>query len=141
MPAYPTHTLFSHMALLALQDARHPLAGAAHEHAGLFRVAGIAGCDIQCMPYQLCRNCQAPYRHNQKEKRTCLVCGKESLDDFSFAVRSGRRLRRVDVERDYYRHTHLVLGRYAGYGVDPKTPSGPPEQPFPEQVKIGRAHV
>jgi hypothetical protein len=135
MPAYPTHTLFSHMALVALQEVGHPLAAVVREHEALFRIAGIAGCDIQCMPYQVCRKCKAPYRHNQKEKRTCLVCGKGALEDFSFAVADGRRLRRVDVERNYYRHTHLVLGRYAGYGVDPKdSHSSSLHQPFPDQV-------
>ena len=122
------------MALLALQEVRHPLAQAAQKHAALFRIAGIAGCDIQCMPYQVCRKCDAPYRHNQKQNRTCLVCGKAALEDFSFAVANGRRLTRTEVERDYYRHTHLVLGRYTGYGVRPDPPSGPPEQPFPDQV-------
>src|SRR6185436_973432 len=100
MPAYPTHTLFSHLALQALIDERHPLARIASRHRALFRIAGIAGCDIQCMPYQICDHCGAPYRHNQKENRTCLVCKHEALKDFYFKVSDGRRLTRVDVERD-----------------------------------------
>lgn len=116
-------------------DARHPLAGAAAHHEALFRIAGIAGCDIQCMPYQICSHCGAPYRHDQKESRTCLVCKRETLKDFSFKVSDGRRLMRVDVERDLYANTHLVLRRkYLGYGVPPNTPPGPAEQPFPPQV-------
>jgi hypothetical protein len=124
------------MALLALSDARHPFAAIAYQHAAMFRVAGIAGCDIQCMPYQVCRNCKAPYRHNQRESRKCLVCGKETLEQFQFKVSDGRRLTRVDIERDYYRNTHLVLGRRSagGYGVDPEVGSGSVEQPFPDQV-------
>jgi hypothetical protein len=135
VPAYTTHTLFSHMALLALQEARHPLAAIAARHAGLFRVAGIAGADIQCMPYHVCTACDAAYRHRQQTTR-CLVCGNEALQEFSFAVADGRRLTRADVERDYYRNTHLVLGRRGpgGYGVSPNVPAGPAEQPFPNQV-------
>lgn len=136
VPAYPTHTLFSHMALLALCEAGHPFAAVAQQRAAMFRIAGIAGCDVQCMPYQVCQNCDAPYRHNQGANRKCLVCGKETLEDFHFTVSDGRRLTRVDVERHYYRNTHLVLGRRtaAGYGVDPRVESGPAEQPFPPQV-------
>ncbi|HKQ39949.1 MAG TPA: hypothetical protein VJ063_17860 [Verrucomicrobiae bacterium] len=123
------------MALLALQEAQHPFAGIAQQHAGMFRVAGIAGCDIQCMPYQICRHCDAPYRHNQGESKKCLLCAKDALETFRFSVRDGRSLTRVDVERDYYRNTHLVLGRSAGaYGVNPKEPSGSADQPFPRQV-------
>jgi hypothetical protein len=131
------------MALLALSDAQHPLAGVAHQHEAMFRVAGIAGCDIQCMPYHVCKECDAPYRHDQRESRRCLVCGNHALERFSFRVSDGRRLTRVDVERDYYRNTHLVLGRRApaGYGVDPKAGSGPPEQPFPQQVVRHLANV
>ena len=136
MPAYVTHTLFSHLCLQALLDSRHALAGVAERHAALFRVAGIAGCDIQCMPYQVCRECQAPYRHDQQKSRTCLACGKEgALEDFQFAVSDGRILTRRDVERDLYGNTHLVLYRsFRGYGVKPRTPVGPAEQPFPQQV-------
>lgn len=135
MPAYPTHTLFSHLALQALSDARHPLASTASRHAALFRIAGIAGCDIQCMPYQICGHCDAPYRHDQQGKRTCLVCGRDALRDFLFKVSDGRRLTRRDIERDLYANTHLVLRRvYHGYGVSPGTPAGPKEQPFPRQV-------
>src|SRR5688572_769835 len=47
MPAYPTHSFFSHLALQALIDGRQPLAEVAARHDALFRVAGIAGCDIQ----------------------------------------------------------------------------------------------
>src|SRR5687768_5861426 len=109
MPAYPTHTFFSHLALQALIDERHPLAMAAERHAALFRIAGIAGCDIQCMPYQVCDHCDAPYRHDQKQNRTCLACKRAALKDFSFKVSDGRRLTRRDVERDLYANTHLVL--------------------------------
>lgn len=135
MPAYPTHTLFSHMALLALADAGHPLARVAQHHQGMFRIAGIAGCDIQCMPYQVCQNCEAPYRHNQQENRKCLVCGKNALKNFFVALEDERQIGRVEIERNLYRNTHLVLGRRPRpYGVDPKIPAGPAEQPFPEQV-------
>ena len=135
MPAYPTHTLFSHLALLGLAEAGHPLAPLALKHAGLFRVAGIAGCDIQCMPYQICRNCEAPYRHNQLQNRTCRVCGETALADFFVTTADKRRVSRADIERDLYRNTHLILGRYRGYGVDPKAPkSNNPDQPFPQQV-------
>jgi hypothetical protein len=135
MPAYVTHTMFSHLCLQALLEAGHPLAGAATRHASLFRVAGIAGCDIQCMPYQVCRECQAPYRHDQKDSRACLACGKGALEDFRFEVADGRRLTRRDVERDFYGNTHLVLYRsFRGYGVRPRTPAGPAEEPFPQQV-------
>lgn len=135
MPAYPTHTFFSHLVLQALLNERHALAPIAARHAALFRIAGIAGCDIQCMPYQICRQCGAPYRHNQKENRTCLVCRRDALEDFSFQACGGRSLTRVDVERLFYSHTHLVLhNHYRGYGVAPRTPAGPPEQPFPDQV-------
>ena len=135
MPAYPTHTFFSHLALQALVDAHHPLAPIAARHEALFRIAGIAGCDIQCMPYQICDHCDAPYRHDQKESRRCLVCGRETLRDFYFKVSDGRRLTRRDIERDLYANTHLVLRRqYRGYGVPPNTPAGPAEQPFPPQV-------
>lgn len=135
MPAYPTHTFFSHLALQALLDAGHPLAAAAARHEALFRIAGIAGADIQCMPYQVCGHCAAPYRHDQKLSRTCLVCHRAALKDFSFKVSDGRRLTRVDIERDLYANTHLVLHRkYHGYGVPPSTPAGLAEQPFPEQV-------
>src|SRR5688572_30692342 len=118
------------MALLALQEARHPLAPIAARHSAMFRVAGIAGADIQCMPYHICGACDAPYRHAQKSKM-CLVCGKEALQEFSFTTADGRRLTRPDIERDHYRNTHLVLGRRmaAGYGVDPKATAGPAEQP------------
>ncbi len=43
MPAYPTHTFFSHLVLQALIDKRHLLAGVAARHEALFRIAGIAG--------------------------------------------------------------------------------------------------
>lgn len=155
MPAYVTHTLFSHLALQALLEARHPLGEVALHHAALFRVAGIAGCDIQCMPYQVCSNCKAPYRHDQNpsglrlpsglslgvedrvgdKRRSCLACRKEALEDFKFKVSDGRILTRRDVERDLYGNTHLVLYRsFRGYGVRPKTPAGPAEQPLPRQV-------
>jgi hypothetical protein len=135
MPAFVTHTLFAHMALQALREARHPLASIAETHAGLFRTAAIAGCDIQCMPYQVCRHCNAPYRHDQEENRRCLVCGREKLEDFVFQVSDGHRLKRRDIERDLYGNTHLVLHRkYLGYGVRSGAPPGPAEQPFPEQV-------
>jgi hypothetical protein len=135
VPAYPTHSFFSHLALQALIDARHPLAGAASRHEALFRIAGIAGCDIQCMPYQVCTHCEAPYRHDQKENRTCLVCHREALKDFSFKVSDGRKLTRRDVERDLYGNTHLVLYRqYQGYGVPRNVAAGSAEQPFPNQV-------
>lgn len=142
MPAYPTHTLFSHMALVALVESRHPLAGVAQAHASTFRIAGIAGCDIQCMPYQVCRNCDAPYRHNQRENRVCLVCGEPALEEFSVPLPNGSRIKRVDIERDLYRNTHLVLGRRPrAYGVAPNTPAGPPDQPFPPQVVRHLANV
>lgn len=137
MPAYPTHTLFSHMALRALADARHPLADVCLRHAALFRVGGIAGCDIQCMPYQVCAACGAPYRHDQQERRRCLVCNADGLEDFHFEVSDGRRPTRRDVERDLYANTHLVLyRRHRGYGVAPEARDrpGPPEQPLPRQA-------
>lgn len=135
MPAYPTHTFFSHLVLQGLLDTGNPLAGVALRHAALFRIAGIAGCDIQCMPYQICRNCQAPYRHDQGKSKTCLVCRKEALEDFSFQTADGRQFTRRDIERDFYGHTHLVLYRsYRGYGVPKSQPAGPPSQPFPNQV-------
>lgn len=130
------------MALLALLEARHPLAAIAARHAPWFRVAGIAGADVQCMPYQICGACDAPYRHAQKANR-CLVCGHDALQEFSFTVADGRRLTRAQIERDYYRNTHLVLGRrtQGGYGVDPGTPVGPAEQPFPSQVVCHLANM
>src|SRR5688500_9369241 len=135
MPAYVTHTLFSHIAMQALLDARHPLATVAARHAGLVRVAGIAGCDIQCMPYQVCRECEAPYRHDQAASRKCVVCGKEALEDFQFETSNGRKLTRRDVERELYGNTHLVIYRaFRGYGVRPRTPAGDARQPFPKQV-------
>jgi hypothetical protein len=135
MPAYPTHTFFSHLALRALIDQRHPLAGVVLRHDALFRVAGIAGCDIQCMPYQVCTHCHAAYRHNQKENRLCLVCHHQTLRDFYFKVSDGRWFARVDVERDLYANTHLVIyQKYRGYGVAPNTPPGSAAQPFPDQV-------
>lgn len=134
MPAFPTHTLFAHMALDALIAARHPLAGVAARRAAVLRVAATVGCDIQCMPYQTCQGCEAWYRHDRKSDRKCLVCGEEALADYFVDIRDGRRLKRTDIERDYYRHTHLVLGHDRGYGVDPKTAPGPEEQPFPQQV-------
>jgi hypothetical protein len=156
MPAYPTHSFFSHLALQALLEAKHPWAAMADSHASLFRVAGIAGADIQCMPYQICGNCQSPYRHDQKSNQICLVCGKAALRDFEFQVSDGRRLTRRDVERDLYGNTHLVLYRtYRGYGVAPEKlkQRHSPEQPFPDQVvahlanclrdaeKVGGKHV
>lgn len=130
---------------MALVDARHPLAEVVQEHAALFRIAGIAGCDIQCMPYQVCRHCRAPYRHNQKENRKCLVCGQNALEEFSFGISDSRRLTRVMIERDYYRNTHLVLGRYRGYGVNPSADSDRgrprPQHPFPMQVVQHLANV
>src|ERR1044071_8440367 len=111
MPAYVTHTLFSRIALEALRTSGHPLWALARKHAALFRVAGIAGCDIQCMPYQICRECHAPYRHDQEKSRKCLVCGKDALEDFTFDVSDGRKLTRRDIERDLYGNTHLVLYR------------------------------
>ena len=137
MPAYTTHTLFSHLALLALAESKHPLAGIAQKHAPLFRVAGIAGADIQCMPYQICTACEAPYRHDQKENKRCLVCGEEKLEDFTFITRHRRVLKRKEIERQYYGNTHLVLYQsYRGYGVKPdeirKAYSS--EHPFPQQV-------
>jgi hypothetical protein len=137
MPAYPTHTLFAHMALRALADDGHPLVGSALRHPALFRVAGIAGGDIQCMPYQVCGSCGAPYRHDQKGARRYLACGKEALEDFRFEVSDGRRLTGRDVELDLYANTHLVLyRRHRGYGVAPAANAkpGPPEQPLPQQA-------
>jgi hypothetical protein len=137
MPAYPTHSFFSHLALQALIEAKHPLAGFAQDHAALFRIAGIAGADIQCMPYQVCGHCKAPYRHDQKSNRVCLVCKHAALQDFYFRVRDGRRLTRRDVEENLYANTHLVLYRnYRGYGV-PRSKiheAASTDQPFPAQV-------
>jgi hypothetical protein len=135
MPAYVTHTLFAQLCLEALAEARHPLSGPARRHAGLFRVAGIAGCDIQCMPYQVCRACEAPYRHDQGRSRRCLVCGREALEDFSFDA-GGRRMGRREVEQELYGNTHLVLYRkYRGYGVPPElNKPGPAQQPLPRHA-------
>lgn len=137
MPAYPTHVLFAQMALQALADSEHPLAGLAQQHRALFRVASIAGCDVQCMPYQTCRQCGALYRHDQQDSRKCLVCGGDNvLEQFTLTTRRGRTICRREVEHDLYGNTHLVLYRkYRGYGVaDPRGKAQGPEQPFPQQV-------
>lgn len=137
MPAYPTHSFFSHLALQALIDSHHPLAGFAQSNAALFRIAGIAGADIQCMPYQICRHCRSPYRHDQKSNNICLVCQQPGLEDFHFRVRDGRTLTRRDIEENLYANTHLVLYRnYHGYGV-PRSrihAAASVDHPFPAQV-------
>src|SRR5688500_11088329 len=118
MPAYPTHSFFSHLCLQALIEQKHPWAGIAQDHAALFRIAGIAGADIQCMPYQVCAHCETPYRHDQRENRKCLICGRDALAEFSFTVSDGRRLQRRYIEEHLYANTHLVLYRtFRGYGV------------------------
>ena len=137
MPAYPTHTLFSHLCLQALSEEKHPWAGVAQHNAALFRVAGIAGADIQCMPYQICENCQTPYRHDRVPKSACLICGAATLNEFSFRTRTGQQITRRYIEEHLYGNTHLVLYRkFGGYGVPREKihESSNPDQPFPDQV-------
>ena len=147
MPAFPIHTLFGYLVGKGLKESGHPISEALHEEQFLFLQACTVGADMQLMPYFVCDQCGNPTRftgphfsykmdrNDSFDGMQCPSCHDGVYKPFVLEVPGWGTTDRVHMEAHFFRRTHLLLGKYLGFGVHPDVLAGPADQPFPPSVR------